>query len=73
MRNLSTGYAEAFRQAGVFSQKSLVRMQDQKLLTEIASAYFDGIKTTNKRTLDAVWCAPAFVESDNWMSCSCLD
>jgi hypothetical protein len=19
------------------------------------------------------WCAPAFVESDNWMSCSCLD
>jgi hypothetical protein len=55
MRNLSTGYAEAFRQAGVFAQKSLVRMQDQKLLTEIASAYFDGIKTTNKRTLDTVY------------------
>ena len=55
MRNLTAAYAEAFRQAGVFSQKSLVRMQDQKLLTEIASAYFDGIKTTNKRTLDGVY------------------
>jgi hypothetical protein len=55
MRNISTDYAEAFRQAGVFSQKALVRMQDQKLLTEIASAYLDGIRTTNKRTLDAVY------------------
>jgi hypothetical protein len=55
MRNISTDYAEALRQAGVFTQKSLVRMQDQKLLTEITSAYFDGIKTTNKRTLDAVY------------------
>jgi hypothetical protein len=55
MRNISTAYAEALRHAGVFTQKSLVRMQDQKLLTEITSAYFDGIKTTNKRTLDAVY------------------
>ncbi|MFL5962927.1 MAG: DUF262 domain-containing protein [Gaiellaceae bacterium] len=55
MRNVSTDYAEAFRQAGVFGQKALVRMQDQKLLTEIASAYFDGVKTTNKRTLDTVY------------------
>ncbi len=55
MRHLSTEYAEAFRLAGVFTQKSLVRMQDQKLLTEICSAYFDGIRTTNKRSLDSVY------------------
>lgn len=55
MRNLSTDYAEAFRAAGVFTQKALVRMQDQKLLTEIAAAYFSGIRTTNKRSLDAVY------------------
>jgi hypothetical protein len=55
MRKLSTEYAEAFRAAGVFGQKALVRMQDQKLLTEISAAYFSGIRTTNKRSLDAVY------------------
>ncbi len=55
MRSLSTDYAEAFRRAGTFTQKSLVRMQDQKLLTEVCSAFWDGIKTTNKRSLDNVY------------------
>jgi hypothetical protein len=55
MRNLSTDYTEAFRRFGTFTQKSLVRMQDQKLLTEICAAYWDGIRTTNKRTLNAVY------------------
>ncbi|HEX2765412.1 MAG TPA: DUF262 domain-containing protein [Candidatus Limnocylindria bacterium] len=55
MRTLSTSYAEAMRLAGVFTQKSLVRMQDQKLLTEICAAFFSGIKTTNKLSLDAVY------------------
>ena len=55
MRRLSTDYAEALRQIGVFTQKSLVRMQDQKLLTEICAAYWSGIRTTNKRTLDKVY------------------
>jgi len=55
MRSLSTDYAEALRAAGVFTQKSLVRMQDQKLLTEVCAAYFNGIKTTNRRSLDAVY------------------
>jgi Protein of unknown function DUF262 len=55
MRNISTAYAEAFRRAGVFGQKALVRMQDQKLLTEIVSAVFSGITTTDKRTLDRIY------------------
>ena len=55
MLRLSTDYAEAFREARVFNQKALVRMQDQKLLTEIVAAFFLGIATTNKRTLDRVY------------------
>jgi hypothetical protein len=55
MRRLSTDYGEAFRSAGVFNQRSLVRMQDQKLLTEICAAYFNGIETTRKTSLDAVY------------------
>ncbi len=55
MRRLSTEYGEAFRAAGTFTQKALVRMQDQKLLTEVCSAYFGGITTTNKRTLNGVY------------------
>jgi hypothetical protein len=55
MRKLSTDYAEAFKLAGVFNQKSLVRMADQKLLTEVANAYFSGISTTNRRTLDILY------------------
>lgn len=55
MRNLSADYGEAFRQAGTFGQKALVRMQDQKLLTELSAAYFSGIATTNKATLNGVY------------------
>lgn len=55
LRGISSDYAEAFRIAGVFTQKSLVRMQDEKLLTEICAAYFDGVKTTNRRSLDRVY------------------
>lgn len=55
LRAISTDYGEAFRTAGTFGQKALVRMQDEKLLTEICSAYFDGVKTTNKVILDRVY------------------
>lgn len=55
MRALSSDYGEVFRAAGTFSQKALVRMQDQKLLTEVCGAYFVGIATTNKRTLNNVY------------------
>lgn len=55
MWSLSTDYGEAFRAAGTFGQKALVRMQDQKLLTEVCAAYFSGIATTNKATLNAVY------------------
>lgn len=55
MNRLAAGYTEAFRTAGIFNQKSLVRMQDQKLLTEIVSAVLSGISTTNRRTLDNVY------------------
>ena len=55
MRSLSSDYGEALRAAGTFGQKALVRMQDQKLLTEICAAYFDGITTTSKTTLNRVY------------------
>jgi hypothetical protein len=63
MRTLSTDYAEAFRAAGVFTQKALVRMQDQKLLTEVSAAYFSGVRTTNRRSLDAVYKAHDRIET----------
>jgi len=55
MRGLSRDYGEAFRAAGTLTQKALVRMKDQKLLTEISAAYFSGIATTNKQSLDRVY------------------
>lgn len=40
---------------GVFSQKALVRMADNKLLAEICHAMVNGISTTNKRALDKMY------------------
>jgi hypothetical protein len=55
INRFSTTYSEAFLRAGVFGQKALVRMHDQKLLTEICAAWWAGIRTTNKATLRAVY------------------
>lgn len=53
--HLSRSLDTLFLALGSFSQKQLVRMQDMKLLAEIAHAMLFGITTTNKRTLDAMY------------------
>jgi uncharacterized protein with ParB-like and HNH nuclease domain len=40
---------------GVFTEKQLVRMADNKLLAEICHAMMHGITTTNKRSLDKLY------------------
>jgi hypothetical protein len=44
-----------FSDMGVFKQKSFVRMQDAKLITELTHAVLNGIVTTNKKYLDGVY------------------
>ena len=44
-----------FLSVGLFGQKQLVRMADAKLLTEICDALINGIRTTNKKILDALY------------------
>jgi Protein of unknown function DUF262 len=44
-----------FDEYGTFSDSQLVRMQDMKLLAEIAHALLHGISTTSKSTLDALY------------------
>jgi hypothetical protein len=45
----------SFADSGVFKQKAIVRMQDAKLLTELAHALEAGISTTTKNKLDALY------------------
>ena len=40
---------------GVFKEKQLVRMQDNKSLTEQPDPFSHGIRTTNKKELDAMY------------------
>lgn len=40
---------------GIFREKQLVRMADNKLLTEVCDSFLHGIRTTNKKILDAVY------------------
>ncbi len=44
-----------FLDTGVFKEKQLVRMADNKLLTELADSFLNGIRTTNKEILDALY------------------
>jgi hypothetical protein len=44
-----------FLDTGVFKEKQLVRMGDNKLLTELADSFVNGIRTTNKKILDALY------------------
>jgi hypothetical protein len=55
VRGLTNDYAEPFVVAGAFKERGLLRMQDAKLFTELAHAYFNGITTTNKRSLDRLY------------------
>jgi hypothetical protein len=44
-----------FLATGVFKEKQLVRMADNKLLTELCDSFLYGIRTTNKKTLDDLY------------------
>jgi hypothetical protein len=52
---LTRRFDRAFLLMDVFGEKQLIRMQDAKLLTEIVHALVNGIETTNKRKLDALY------------------
>ena len=52
---LSRRYWTVFLNNAIFTEKGLVRMQDTKLLTEVSHAVQNGIATTNKTTLDAMY------------------
>lgn len=52
---LAQKYSDAFVQLGVLTRKSAVRMADAKLLAEIAHALLNGITTTNKNSLNAMY------------------
>jgi hypothetical protein len=55
IRDLVNEYTDAFLTAGVFKERGLLRMADAKLITELAHAYYNGISTTNSRSLDKVY------------------
>ena len=44
-----------FLETGIFKEKQLVRMGDNKLLTELCDSFLNGIRTTNKSILDALY------------------
>jgi hypothetical protein len=52
---LSGDYSESFLNAGVLGDRSIIRMADAKLLTEISHAYFNGVHTTSKNNLAALY------------------
>lgn len=44
-----------FLAIGVFKEKQLVRMADNKLLTELCDSFANGIRTTDKKKLDSMY------------------
>ncbi len=44
-----------FLDTGIFKSKQLVRMADNKLLTELCDSFRNGIRTTNKEILDSLY------------------
>jgi hypothetical protein len=55
INDLADKLEAAFLQMGVFKVKQLVRMQDNKLLTELCDSFAHGIRTTDKKKLDAMY------------------
>lgn len=55
-------------QTGIFSNKELVRMADNKLLTELCDSFRNGIRTTDKKKLDSIYkdCDLQFPEAENY-------
>lgn len=55
INGLSREYSEALHSIGSFTEKQLIRMQDTKLLTEVAHALLSGITTTRPTMLRALY------------------
>lgn len=53
--SIAKDYDNIFTQIGLFSDKQIVRMQDVKLITELADAILFGIRTTKKTELNSVY------------------
>lgn len=55
-------------QTGTFKEKQLVRMADNKLLTELCDSFTNGIRTTDKKKLDSMYrdFDVEFPEADNY-------
>ena len=59
-----------FLETGIFKEKQLVRMGDNKLLTELCDSLLNGIRTTNKKILDDLYRTldEKFTEKDEFYS-----
>ena len=55
INRLAERFESTFITLGLLNEKQLVRMGDNKLLTEVCHALLHGITTTNKKSLDSVY------------------
>ena len=55
INRLAERFEPTFIAIGLFNEKQLVRMGDNKLLTELCHAILQGITTTNKKSLDSLY------------------
>jgi hypothetical protein len=55
INRMAERFEPSFIAIGLFNEKQLVRMGDNKLLTEICHALVNGISTTNKKSLDSLY------------------
>ena len=55
LHRLALGLDSIWEETGVFTEKQLVRMADNKLLAEVCHAMINGITTTNKKSLDKLY------------------
>jgi uncharacterized protein DUF262 len=68
INNVADTTEAIFLQTGIFKEKQLVRMADNKLLTELCDSFMNGIRTTDKKKLDSIYskCDAKFPEADNY-------
>lgn len=52
---LGADFGDEFTAMGILTEKQLVRMQDTKLLAEVCHALLNGVQTTTKAKLDALY------------------
>lgn len=55
INNLADKLEGVFLATGIFKEKQLVRMSDNKLLTELCDSFLHGIRTTNRSILDSLY------------------